>query len=200
MDSGWVRRQLLLWGLVGLGMLGLVAARRAPSSLPDYGTVPSFALVNQEGRAFTRVDLEGTVWIADFIFTSCAGQCLLMSDQLRALQRTYADAADLRFISFSVHPAHDTPERLSAYAARHGADARWQLLTGERAALYALCQQGFRLAVGEDAASAREPIVHSVRLVLVDRAGRIRGYYEATDAQAMGRLRRDARQLLEGPG
>ena len=123
-----------------------------------------------------------------------------MSDQLRALQRTFADAADLRFISFSVDPAHDTPERLFAYAAHHGADARWHLLTGERAALYALCQQGFRLAVGEDAASAREPIVHSVRLVLVDRAGRIRGYYEATDAQAMGRLRRDAWQLLEGPG
>jgi cytochrome oxidase Cu insertion factor (SCO1/SenC/PrrC family) len=44
--------------------------------------------------------------------------------------------------------------------------------------------------------TAEEPITHSVRLVLVDRQGRIRGYYDASEKGAMERLRRDAQRLL----
>jgi protein SCO1/2 len=202
-----VRRQLTLWALVALAVLGGVIGRTvsghptAPRTpLPVRGAVPTFSLTDQDGHAISHEALVGHVWIADFIFTSCPGQCLLMTDQFNALQRTFAGAEGLRFVSFSVDPSHDTPEVLAAYATRHGADPRWRLLTGEREAIFTLCRDGFGLAVDDASGTTSEPITHSVRLVLVDRTGRMRGTYDATDAQAMGRLRRDVRQLLEDAG
>ena len=185
----------LLLGLLSLTKLSPVAP--AAQSLARYGAVPSFALIDQQGRPVTRETFQGRVWIADFIFTSCAGQCLLMSDALRALQRMLPNDQELAFVSFSVDPARDTPEVLAAYAQRYGADARWTLITGGRDALTTLCTGGFHLALGQQPESAREPILHSVRLVLVDRAGQIRGYYDATDAGALTRLRHDTQRLLQ---
>ncbi len=171
-----------------------LAAVTPSQPLPSYGQVPAFALVDQDRAAVSDGTLRGHVWIADFIFTSCSGQCLLMTDRLAALQRAIREPA-LRFISFSVDPDRDTPEVLAAYAQQHGADARWRLLTGERAVIQRLSQDGFKLsAVPEDDSS----IAHSTRLVLIDGTGEIRGYYEAGDAAAMARLRRDAARLLEG--
>jgi len=181
--------------LAGIVLTRVVLSPPPSGPPPIHGIVPAFALTDQQGQAFTREELAGRVWIADFIFTSCAGQCLLMSDQMTGLQRAFHNESGIRFVSFSVDPERDTPETLLAYAQRHGADARWHLLTGARAAMTALCRDGFRLALGAGA-SPREPIAHSVRLILVDRLGRIRGYYDAAEASAMAHLREDARRLL----
>jgi len=177
----------------------IASPRGAHRPLPLYGIVPPFSLADQHGRAFTRHELEGQVWIADFIFTSCPSQCLLMSDQLRALQRAFAHDGELQFVSFSVDPQHDTPGVLLAYAKRYGADERWYLVTGTRGAIDALCKDGFHLSVAQGR-SAHDPIIHSVRFVLMDRTGYIRGYYDAADAREMARLRDDTRRLLQGGG
>jgi len=181
-------------------IIGLMLHRSAtqPSAvvLPDYGALPGFLLTDHRRQPISLEQLSGSVWIANFIFTRCAGQCPMMSAQLAALQRSLTDAPDVQFVSFTVDPEHDTPETLADYATHYAANAhRWRLVTGPKEALYALARAGFRLGVGEDG-SAVEPITHSVRFVLVDRAGRIRGYYDATDAEAMRRLEQDARRLL----
>ncbi|MBI4354094.1 MAG: SCO family protein, partial [Candidatus Omnitrophica bacterium] len=91
------------------------------------------------------------------------------------------------------------PEVLSRYVAASGASSdRWIFLTGEEEAIQRLCQDGFHLAMGEEG-SPEEPITHSSRLVLVDRGGIIRGYYDAADARALTQLRRDAQRLLRHP-
>lgn len=199
-------RQLFLASVLYLPLLlGILSLTKlapptpAAQALARYGAVPSFALIDQQERPVTRETFQGRVWIADFIFTSCAGQCLLMSDALHALQQAFPNERELAFVSFSVDPVRDTPKALAAYATRYGADARWTLVTGGREALTALCTEGFHLALGEQPESLREPILHSVRLVLVDRGGHIRGYYDATDGGALSRLRRDTERLLREP-
>ena len=170
--------------------------QRMGPSLPDYGALPAFALINQDGAPVTRETLDGSVWIADFIFTRCAGQCPLMSAQMSQLQAALAGLPGTQLVSFTVDPAYDTPERLAAYATRYGAaPSRWQWLTGDADAVRRLAQQGFRLGVSDEG-SAKEPITHSVRLVLVDRQAHIRGYYDATDPDAMVRLRADVTRLV----
>lgn len=159
-----------------------------------YGPVPAFSLMDQARAPLTDESLRGHVWLADFIFTRCPGQCLLMTDRFAALQRALPEPS-LRFVSFSVDPARDTPEALAAYAARYGADPRWRLATGDAEAIRRLSQEGFKLSAVQDPASG---IAHSIRLVLVDASGVIRGYYDAGDAAAMIRLRHDAARLLEG--
>ena len=188
-------------------------AHRSAPALPDYGRLPDFSLTAQDGQPITRGRLLGSVWIADFIFTRCAGQCPLMSAQMAKLQQAFGGAPGVRLVSFSVDPSHDTPEILSAYAARSGVAAdRWVLVTeagnrrgnpvgdakgttGPLTTVAVLARQGFHLGLGEGG-SPEEPITHSVRLVLVDQRGAVRGYYDATEAEAMRRLQDDARALL----
>ena len=181
---------------VACGMaVSRVAAERTVTPLPDYGPLPEFSLTDQQDRPVRLADLQGTVWVADFIFTRCAGQCPMMTAHMAELQRQFARSPHLRLVSFTVDPAHDTPGVLADYARHSGAGERWQFLTGEAEAVAALAQRGFRLGLSDEG-SPQEPITHSVRLVLMDRQGRLRGYYDATDAEAMRQLSRDIRRLL----
>ncbi len=198
--------------LLGLGAAGLAGWRvfqarsgartEAVPSLPsaDYGPAPAFSLRERGGRAFGSADLKGKVWVADFIFTRCGGPCPIITAKMKDLQEAFAGFPDIRLVSFSVDPAYDTPEVLAHYADRYGARPdRWYFLTGETGEVYRLVLDGFRLAVRENAGAARKPgeeVTHSLSFVLVDRAGRIRGYYTGTDPEAMERLRRDAQALL----
>ena len=185
---------LLVWSVAARH---LAVQRLAPARV--QGRVPDFTLTDEGGRTVTRASLAGSVWIADFIFTRCAGQCPLMSSQMAVLQRTFERLPGVRLVSFTVDPEHDTPPVLAAYAARYGAaQGRWRFLTGSREAVWRLAREGFRLGVG-DGGSTQEPITHSVRLILVDQAGDIRGTYDATDAAAVQRLRANVRRLLAHP-
>jgi protein SCO1/2 len=191
----WLLMTVGIVGLTGLRMMSQPGTGDAHAALPVLRAAPGFQLTDQHGRPVSRDALEGRAWVADFIFTSCPGQCLLMTDQFRALQRAFTQES-LAFVSFSVDPGHDTPEVLAAYAQRHGGDPRWRLLTGPRDAIYQLCRDGFGLAADDAGAGADQPITHSVRLILVDTRGQVRGTYDATDGTAMARLRRDLRRLL----
>lgn len=182
-------------GIVG-AVLHRSVAPHPVAALSDYGALPDFLLTDHRRQPISRSQLAGSVWVADFIFTRCAGQCPMMSTQLAALQKAFAGAAGIQFISFTVDPEHDTPEALAEYAAHYAAEAnQWRLVTGSKQALHTLAQAGFHLGVGEEG-SRVEPITHSVRFVLVDQAGHLRGYYDATDAGAMRQLAQDARRLL----
>jgi protein SCO1 len=197
-------RRGLLWGVLVAALLLIFGAtlvqrfRSAPPP-PVLGAVPDFRLTNRDGRTIARADLAGAPWIADFIFTRCPATCPLLTAKLGRFEDSLPSDLDVRLVSFSVDPEHDTPEVLQAYAARYDAPARWLFLTGEREAIYRLSLEGFHLAVGEpppDAGERGEPILHSTRFVLVDGEGRIRGYYDGLDDAELDRLRRELDALL----
>lgn len=173
-----------------------VAASR-PQPLPVRGRVPDFAFTRQDETPLTCADMVGSVWIADFIFTRCAGPCPLMTQRMAEFQDRFAGRPDIRFVSFSVDPENDTPPVLASYAALFNADPRrWSFLTGSRRAIHDLSINGFKLAVGADPAD-ENLILHSTQFVLVDRQRRIRGYYDETDPQAMQRLATDVQRLAD---
>jgi protein SCO1/2 len=124
-----------------------------------------------------------------------------MSSHMADLQRATADL-DVQLVSFTVDPERDTPEALAAYARRYKADPeRWLFLTGPKQALYEMIQKGFLLAVDDGSMSeggAPGPgiITHSVKFVLVDQHGRIRGYYSGEEAGVVDQILPDIRRLL----
>ncbi len=190
---------------LGMVVLGVVWQHGRQLSVPKaplrYAAVPDFELIDQAGRPVTREMLKGRVWVADFIFTRCAGQCPLMTAAMARLALRVPDAAGLRLVSITVDPTWDTPSVLAQYAKAHGASAdRWLWLTGSRETIERLCVDGFKLAINAESGTPQEPITHSTRMVLVDREGAIRGYYEADDEQAMKRLAHDLRRLLGRAG
>ena len=191
------RAALIAAAVLVAGGLAVWLALPAPS-LPVLGAVPSFTLVERSGRAVSAADLAGHVWVADFVFTHCPTFCPLLTERMAGLQKALVPAADpVRLVSFSVDPAHDTPEVLEDYARRAGAGEGWLFVTGPRGALAALLRDGFKVAWADDGPPA-SPITHSDRFVLVDRALRIRGYYHGTEPDDVARLARDALALGAG--
>jgi cytochrome oxidase Cu insertion factor (SCO1/SenC/PrrC family) len=146
---------------------------------------------------FGRQDLLGKVWIADFIFTRCAGPCPILSTRLAALAQELPPSIGL--LTVAVDSEGDTPERLRAYAKRYGAQAgRWVFLRGTHSETYNLLYAGFRLPLSVNpSAPEEERAVHSTRFVLVDKNGGIFGYYDGLSDSDNAALARDARRLLE---
>jgi protein SCO1/2 len=180
---------LLLW----LRQAEVSALRQRTVS--SYGAVPNFQLVNQDGQPFGSAQLLGKIWIADFIFTTCPGPCPMISTRMGELQKPL-EKTDVHLVSFTVDPAKDTPEVLRGYAERlHAQLGRWDFLTGPQSTIYNLSRNGFKLAVSDGREETGTP-VHSTRMVLVDRHGEIRGYYEATEPDGVTKLLADTNHLL----
>lgn len=215
-----------LWGMAFLMVVVLLAWTRFGATtgddLPVYQEVPHFELENRDGTTVTPETFAGRPWVADFIFTSCPGVCPILTDRMAALAED-VPLDEMRLVSFSVDPENDTPEVLQAYAEEHDAPEAWYFLTGTRDEIHQVVKEGFllvlddspkrraeaeRAAAGGETATDEtsasgipsdlppEPIVHSNRFVLVDSKGRIRGYYNAFDAQELEALRRDLDRLL----
>jgi protein SCO1/2 len=172
-------------------LLLLAAASCTPrKELPVYGQVPRFELVAQSGRKFDSQQLAGKIWVADFIYTTCTGPCPRMTSQMRQIEQAATASPDVRFVSFTVDPERDTPAALAAYAQRfHAGPERWFFLTGDPKTLQMLDRETFKL--GNMDASMN----HSTRFVLIDRHGRIRGYYGTSEEDPATRVVKDIKRL-----
>lgn len=179
------------WTVPALSAI-LLAGCSAKPPLPSYGVVPDFTLTDQNGGAFSSSALDKRVWIADFIFTNCPGPCPRMSSQMHQVQTALSGDDGVRFVSFTVDPARDTPVVLTAYSKHFEADpAKWYFLTGPTHTLNLLSHDVFKLS------SVDGTLDHSTRFVIVDRQSRIRGFYASTDQEAVPTLIADAKQLLK---
>ncbi len=191
---------LVLIPLLTAGLLFLLreveVRHLAAHRFNDYGAVPAFQLTNQNGQPFGSADLAGKIWIADFIYTTCPGPCPMISSRMSEMQRPLENT-DVHFVSFSVDPEKDTPAVLRGYAERLQAQpGRWDFLTGLKSTIYDLSVHGFKLAAGEHDGENGEPL-HSTRMILVDRRGQIRGYYDATAPDTITKLIADASRLAK---
>jgi protein SCO1/2 len=169
--------------------------RLASRKVANYGSVPPFNLTNQNGQPFGSNDLTNKIWIADFVFTSCPGPCPIISSRMSELQKPL-EKTDVHLVSFTVDPDKDTPEVLRNYADKlHAQAGRWDFLTGNKSTIYDLTEKGFKLAVADGRDDTGTP-VHSTRMVLVDRHGQIRGYYDSLAADGVTKILADTSHLL----
>ncbi|MEM6960940.1 MAG: SCO family protein [Myxococcota bacterium] len=182
-----------------VALLVMTACDSADSSPPSFKVLPQFELIDQDGNVFTSEDMSGKTWITSFIFTSCPTSCPLITARQANLQKSLQSHAGIHFLSISVDPETDQPQKLRDYARQYGADQKqWRLLTGPRETIKELALKGFLVAVG-----ARErvdngyDIVHSRKLFLVDETRTLRGFYD-TDEQGLSQLMHDAIRLSRG--
>ena len=187
----------LLIAILALGALLLAGCRReAPKPLYAVG---EFSFTDQNGARFGSQDLQGQVWVAAFFFTRCPTVCPRITARMKAAgEEAKQQKIALRLVSISVDPENDTPDVLKAYATKNGLDlARWSLLTGDYEAIKGTTLEGFKIGL-EGKADANAPdfgILHGSHLVLVDKAGMIRGYYKSSDDAEMKKLLEDAAAL-----
>jgi protein SCO1/2 len=155
------------------------AQRPPPRDAPALGQVldlghpaPELSLTDQDERAVSLAELRGRFVLVDFVYTHCPGPCPILTGVHAEVQRRLPPGLRerTRFVSISLDPARDTPERLRAYARARGADlATWSFLTGPPEAVDAvLARFGVGRTPGEDG-----EIDHLVVTFLVDPEGRI---------------------------
>jgi protein SCO1/2 len=166
---------------------------------PVIAAVPEFTLVDQDGRELSSVTaLRGKPWVANFIFTRCTTVCPIFTakmDRLDELTRARKD--DVRLISFSVDPEHDTPEVLARYARERGASTeKWSFLTGKTEDVVRTVTGALKIHVERVGGKpVGESIMHGTHFVLVDGAMKIRNYYDLSDEDALDRILADLEQL-----
>lgn len=161
-------------------------AERLDKPLIVSSNVPEFTLTNQFGQAVSLSDFLGHVVVADVIFTRCPVSCEQMSRRMRALQDQLGPRMNVRFISITSDPGYDNPEILRKYAGRHGASERWHFLTGIKRDVYKLAVDGLKFVVlekTEQKVTDDDLFIHSTQFAVIDKRGRIRGYFEATDEE-----------------
>lgn len=136
--------------------------------------VPDFEFINQNGERISNKDYLGQVYVVEFFFTSCPTICPKMNYNLVQIQNHFAKESSFGVASFSITPDVDTPQVLKEYAEKYGiTNPNWNLMTGDRDAIYNLANLGFNLYTAEDA-EVEGGFEHSGNFALIDKQGFIR--------------------------
>jgi len=166
-----------------------------------YRHIPAFNLIDQNGKKIDQSVVKNKIYVADFFFTRCGTICPKLSSQLTRVQDIFRDNPDIVFLSHTVDPEYDTPEQLKVYAQKYEAiPGKWYFLTGNKAEIYDLALHGYFLpAIDKNVRDGKpdETFIHSQKLVLVDKEGIVRGFYDGTDKKDVDRLVLEIRVLLD---
>jgi protein SCO1/2 len=210
--------QRMVWGAIALTITSIVVVfvvqqqRKVASTavgdrddpaakLEILFDVPDFALTNQNAEVIRRADLRGQIWIADIIFTRCAGPCPEMTRRMAELQAALPAELPVKFVTLTADPVHDTPEVLRAYGRRFGVESgRWHLLTGPKQEIVDLAVRGLKLTAIEKEQDQQENVndlfIHSTLFVILDQQGRARAIIESDDVEMKPKVLRAVNQLL----
>jgi protein SCO1 len=184
--------------LAALLFTGCSSQEEIEESFPMSMEVEDFSAVNQDGEDVTLSDLEGDIWIADFIFTNCDTVCLPMTANMAQLQEKLKESGldeEARLVSFSIDPENDTPEVLTEYSQRYDADLeQWEFLTGysqEEIELFA--NRSFNTPAAK--AEGSDQFVHGTSFYLVSENGVVLKQYEGVSDPPFEEIIDDIKKL-----
>jgi protein SCO1/2 len=201
---------VFLFGLLTLAyLLSLLEVKRNEVPLPVLGHIGAFTLTNQDGNPTTLTDLTNRVWVADIIFTRCAGQCPRMTQQMKSLEEKLPPGSGARLVTLTTDPDYDSPVIMKRYGDRFGADfSHWTFLTGTKDAIAQLAANELKLSsVPIKPGDQKNPVdlfIHTTIFVIVDKHAQLRGIFETggdgvdwtnvVEPQVLGTIRRLERE------
>jgi protein SCO1 len=198
----WITWSVLI-GVTAVIAVAFVRERSGRGPVPGiFGQVPPFHLTNQLGVLVGSEQLAGKVWIANAIFTRCPSLCPTLSAHFRGLQQEFAAEPDFRLVSLTADTEYDTPQVLKKHGDKYSARAdRWWLLTGLKSDVQELGVNGLKFLMMENSETNRvdpnDLFLHGPYCVLVDRQGRIRGWFDATLPEKKEELLGAVRRVLK---
>ncbi len=140
---------------------------------PNGHTIPNFCFINQDSDTVTQLDYRGNIYVANFFFTSCPTICPIMTYNMRVLQQKLDVYPNIKFLSHTVDPINDNPQRLKEFATQMRANLdNWDFVTGKKEELYAIASSYFVNVHADSLAPGG--FLHSEYFVLIDKQGRVR--------------------------
>jgi protein SCO1 len=168
-----------------------------------FHQIPAYDLIDQSNQRFDGSKLKGQIYVADFFFSRCGTICPTLSKSMSRVQDIFINNTAINFVSYTVDPRFDSAEVLANYSKKYEAKAnKWYFLTGDKKAIYDLAIKGYFLPVSDASAYDKnvkidDAFIHSEKLILVDKKGQIRGYYDGTEKKEVDRLVAEIRVLLD---
>jgi len=161
-------------------------AREAAGDYPasnGNNCLPDVSLIDQHGKTISLASLKGKPVLIDFIYTSCASTCPVLTAKIAAVARELGPAlgANVTIVSITLDPEHDSPAQLAAYAKSQTADNNgWLFLTGKPADIDQVLA-AFKLRRMRESDGS---IMHSVSAFLLGPDGHQIRQYNALDVSA----------------
>lgn len=189
----------------------LQAVRQAGQPpLRVIGPVAGFSLTNQDNQNISLNELTNHVWVADIIFTRCAGPCPRMTGQMKTLQEALPKDSTAKLVTLTTDPEFDSPEVLRKYGQRFGADfSRWCFLTGTKGEIAGLAANSLKLSAQpvkpSEQKDAADLFIHTTIFVIVDKHAQLRGFFETAGEgvdwtnSVLPKIVRSVRQLENEP-
>ena len=177
------------WLVIILPVLLILSAcsSNAVEPMSRYGNeVNDFEVTNQNGDTFTKEDMEGKVWLMDFIFTNCATVCPPMTQNMTAVTQALEEKGieDYGVLSFSVDPETDSPEVLTEYAELYDIpeNTEWQFVTGyDYDFIRGFAEDNFKTIVAPPPEGSNQ-VTHGTSFYLIDQEGTILKDYAGIDS------------------
>jgi len=161
-----------------------------------YFKVPAFSFVDQNGDTVTEKIMTGKVVVVDYFFTTCKSICIDMTRNLRRVQDKFITDRDVLILSHTVDPETDSVGRLFDYMVEKDINSKmWKLLTGDKKELYKQARYGYFITAAQGDGGPND-FIHEQKLVLIDKEGRIRGYYDGVDDKEVDKMIEDIKMLL----
>ena len=175
----------------------------------DY-SIDDFSFINQDNDTITKDSLTGSIYVANFFFTSCPSICPIMTRNMSYLQDKLSVFPNIRFLSHTVDPVNDTPDKLKSYVNLMQQKnininlSNWDFVTGDKDKLYQSAANYFVNASVDSLAPGG--FLHSEYFILIDKQGRVRsgidkngnavGAYDGTNEVQMKDLINDINVLM----
>ena len=172
--------------------------------------IPPFSFINQDSNVVINDSLNGNIYVANFFFTTCPTICPIMIKNMAYVQKKLSVYPNVRFLSHTVDPINDTPQRMRAYIKKLKSKNvninlnNWDFVTGDKKDIYSIASAYF-VNVSPDSL-APGGFLHSEYFVIVDKEGRVRsgidktnnvvGVYDGTNDAKMKDLVNDIKVLL----
>jgi len=168
--------------------------------IPDtiYHEIRDFKLLNQKADTITWETYKGKIILLNLFYTNGKTYGVDFANKaMEGFSKVYEKNDMIHFIGLSMDTEHDKPETLATYAKELSAIAgKWDLLTGDSTQVYGLIKNGLLLDALKTTEDGQTKFTFSNMFVLIDSHHRIRGYYEATNQEALSKLDDEIKVLV----
>ncbi len=183
----------LIYGLAivfGMALIALVVVEIAEQSfdaVSDFGPMPKFELTDGNGRPVNNRVLLGKITILDFFYTGMLATSKEMATCMTELQRACETSPDVCFLSISVLPDQEIVfPKANEESVDRERKKRLILTYGSKETVNKLLQEIF-ISKNKDISN----------LLLIDRKGHLRGYFDWKSDAKLKRLFRNIKKLLQ---
>jgi len=168
--------------------------------IPDtsYHQVADFKLVNQKSDTLTWKSYPGKIIVANLFYTHNRPFGVNFANKaMQAFNKSYEKNTMVHFMGVTIDSKNDQPSVLANYAKEVSAKpGKWDLLTGDSLQINQFIKKGLLLDALKTIEKKEAKFTFSNMFVLLDTHHRIRGYYEATNQQALSKLDDEIKVLI----